>query len=110
MFTIGNGSSGVSVVCTLGACTGGRRKRTNFGGVIQLGSCVRHGLRIFVDALLQRGVPGTIVAHSYKTSRMALIARSCASHISVGACSSAQVRICRPWRTRSSGVRVGWVR
>ena len=23
MFTIGNGSSGVSVVCTLGACTGG---------------------------------------------------------------------------------------
>ena len=47
MSTPGNGSAGVRLVCTLGVCTGGRRRRTNAGGVISLGSCGCHGLRVF---------------------------------------------------------------
>ena len=61
-------------------------------------------------ALLRCGVVGTIFDHCTKIPWRALIARSCSSHISVGASLSAHVSICRPWRMRTLGVCVGCVK
>jgi hypothetical protein len=44
-----------------------------------------------------------------KTLRNSSIAHSCVSQATVGASFKAPVRFCKPWRIRSSDVRVGWV-
>ena len=79
---------------------GERRRRTNVGGVLLLGICGRHGLRIFCRCSVTAGGPATVVSHRLKTLQRALIARICASHNLVGASLSSHVSVCRPCRTR----------
>ena len=57
-----------------------------------------------------RGYVGTFSVHCPKRSLRVLIARSCSSQIRIGVSSSPHVSVCNPWRTQSSGVRVGCVR
>ena len=63
-----------------------------------------------LGALFCWGYVGAFLVHCPNSSWRVLIARSYSSHIWIGASFSAHLSVCNPWRTQSSGGRVGCVR
>ena len=111
MSTLGDELVGVCMNCTLVYC----RVEEGRGVVCLMTTCIIGFVCAFpvgslvgsMGALFSWGYVGTFLVQCPKILWRALIARSCSSHILIGASSSVHVSVCRPWRTRSSGVRVG---
>ena len=91
-------------MATLGVASGGR---SSWGRRIGLVIELCHGIVVRCGFVCSGSL---ILAHLWMAWWIAFIAKSRLSHAMLGALCKAHVSVFTPWKMRSMGVTVGWVR